>query len=71
MPWGFPLAAVAASLRAGSVSTELHVEGGYTDLGGSGAESLGHGPFIGVELGFGFGFTPPPPEPRTVAVSTP
>jgi hypothetical protein len=71
MPWGFPLAAVAASLRAGSVSTELHVEGGYTDLGGSGAESLGHGPFIGVELGLGFGFTPPPPEPRTVAVSTP
>ena len=55
MPWGWPLAAVGATLRAGSVSTELSVEGGYTDLGGTTAQSLGHGPFVGVELGFGFG----------------
>ncbi len=71
MPWGFPLAAMAATLRAGNVSTELHIEGGYTDLGGRGAQALGHGPFIGVELGFGFGLAPEPDEARVVAASTP
>ena len=71
MPWGFPLVAVAGTLRAGSVSTELHVEGGYTDLGGSTSAALGRGPFVGVELGFGFGVPGEgsSDEPRAVASS--
>lgn len=70
MPWGWPLAAVGATLRAGSVSTELSVEGGYTDLGGTTEQALGHGPFVGVELGFGFGVAATPPNsPRSVASS--
>lgn len=70
MPWGWPLAAVGATLRAGSVSTDLSVEGGYTDLGGSTERALGHGPFVGVELGFGFGVvTTNAPSPQRVASS--